>query len=520
MEMQTPMEPLGPLGVGTEMEYAHLIARSRDSRGRLEMRTPPADLAANIFRNYAPEDLARTGVDNMTRRFIEGLHRIYEDCGHPEVANALAWNLRDAQSQFRSGHRIITEAYANAARPTEQRRVPYIDGSKLSLRLVSSEGLTWAYHINLLMDRRRIRDPEQPRKVDWSKFQLLAGRLATSYYNDGAGGFYLGNYHYGQKSATLGVDYDSYTQSKDNNRESKPLVNQRDQPHADEARFMRLHVVSQDALILPKAFHRQLGATMLTAIAIQEGLEYDSEMLPRDPFFRVGKMVADDLTMQRLIRLDNGKSVHPHNIEQSVLERIGQLEDRLDPEMRHVLELWRDAFNRMERVRKAGQGKTGMAAVEAVHTAAIDELPDVVWARKLWHMHNDFEKNPHKYAGTRNYADLLRTARWAGVDGLYDRIDTSTSFGVQDSQLPEHAAYLPSDEEVEAARIGTLLTGRQAQISEFIAAYGGADHTMVGWHYAVAHGKRYNLLDPYARDPELDRLLQEQRVTNAVARYL
>lgn len=519
---QAPREVLYPLGAGTEMEYAHLIARDRDAKGKLRMVTPEQGMAGLILRNCVPDYIKQTGFNQLAKQYGSDGARRYEDCGHPEDARPLEQTIRGAVAQEIGGQETMVDIYAKATEPRQHNRLPYIDGFRLSLRLVGADGLTWGKHLNLLMDRSRIKVSEHSRKIDWDRFTLLAARLATAPYADGAGGFYLGDFHHAQKTATLGCDFKSSTQSNEGDRDTKPLVNTRDKSLADEQKYFRLHVVSHDALINPKAEHRLIGSTMLTALAIQEGVRLDPDMVPNDPFWQVAKIASDDLTMQREILLANGRSVHPLDLEESVIESVGSLEDRLSPELLHALEMWRDTHCRMRLVQAASKNKAGIAALEAVHEAAVEHLPDVVWALKLRHMHRDYTENSARYReNIRTYADLLRSTRWAGVDGLYDRVDSMASLGLQDRLLPEYAPYMPSREEIEAAKTGTSLTPRADQIRRFILAHAEADNTLVGWYYVEdMKRRRFNLLEPFEKNQELEEYLDRMECAKRFAENL
>ena len=522
MAEQAPREVLYPLGAGTEMEYSHLIARDQGAGGKLRMETPQDGVAGIILRQFTPDYIKRTGQNQLSKEYGSDGARRYEDCGHPEDARSLSKTIRGVVAQEKGGQETMVDIYKLATKPRAHGLPPFIDDFRLSLRLVGSDGMTWGKHLNFHMNRARLRIGDGSRKINWDRFKLLAARLATAPYADGAGGFYLGDFHHAQKTATLGCDFDSYTQSRDSQRESKPLVNTRDKTLADEVKYFRLHVVSHDALINPKAEHRLIGSTMLTAMAIQEGIELDAAMVPTDAFWRVAKIAADDLTMQRKIMLKNGKMVHPLDLEESVIESVGALEDRLDPELHHALEMWRDTHQRMRTVRAAGRNKTGIAAIEAVHEAAIEHLDDVVWALKLRHMHADYAKNSAKYReNIRSYADLLQSVRWAGVDGLYDRIDSMQSLGLQDALLPEYADYMPSRQEIEDAKTGAALTERAAQISRFIIEHADVNFTLVGWYYVEdMTRRRFNLLEPFETNQELDEFLHTRARARAFVENL
>lgn len=508
---QGPSDTLNPIGVGTEMEYGTFLASvyDRDAQGRPWLKKPEPATNSYILRNYMPDHLQRTGDFESYRQYTGDGGRWYEDHQHPENARPIVWSLRKAIGQCIAGQKDLVEIFQRATQPGENGSPPRWEAFSLYARLVGVDGYSWGYHENFDMDRRRVAD--EAGRVDWQKFRLVAGRLATSYYSGGAGGWYLDTYHYGQKAATLGVDYSSNTLSHGGNRQSKPVINTRDTPHANSNNHLRHHVVCRDYLLDPEAHFRELGATMLSCMAIERGLLFDESVAPQH-FFEVGRMVSDDLTMQHKVPRATAGKIHPLDIEESVIERVGHLADRytLHPELDLAYALWQNVHHRMRAVSNAGANKASMSeSVEAVHDKAIELLPDVVWAQKIAIIRKDYERNPQKYGSPRNYMDIVRSARWGQLEMLYDRLDYPKAFGLMTRTAERCADFMPTPEEIEAARHGTDLEGREAQRARFIRAHSNDTRAVVRWNEVSIAGNRYTLDEPAAINSQLEEYLQD-----------
>ena len=503
--------------VGLETEFANLLLQEYVEEDGTEyakwedMRDPIVRAAANV---YLPEHLQRAGGFPQSREFTSDGARYSVDHNHFETARPLCTTLRGAVIQFIVGQENAYDAFEKMKQ--EGRIKDFI----LSLRLIDNLGKSWGYHENYMMRRESIHRIGAPER-DWEKFWPLSLRLATSALSGGAGCIFDGKYYYSQKALTLGKDVSSSTTS-DQPLQGKPLLNIRDRPLANGNKYFRMHVVSRDALIDPLAHFRELGITSLVIGAIEAQIPM-RDMRPRGPKFMLAKHIAGDMTMQRTVQLQAGISAHPYEIEEELINAARVLNDRyeLSEELQLSLAMWESVHERGKKVAAAGKGiKDPRDVQEAVHEAACNMLPDVVWAQRLHVLRADYAKNTAAYGGV-SQDELFRTVRAERIDHSFDRIDDPKnprgSIGMKLRLLPQVAGFMPSRHEIDDAKYGLPDTPRERQRAEFIRVFAESENAVVSWD-SVRHGNMYfPLSEPLQEDLRLTEYLRRTEAAEKVA---
>ncbi|MDC4233354.1 proteasome accessory factor PafA2 [Actinomyces sp. B33] len=132
---------------------------------------------------------------------------------------------------------------------------------------------------------------------------------------------------------------------------NRPIINTRDEPHADPSRFRRLHVIGGDGNMFDISTLLRLGTTSLVLWAIEQGigLEWDALALD-DP-------VQETWNYSRHPDLDyraataGGRSYTAAELQQVYLDLVLAAFDRAgiepDPQDRRVLDLWQSVLDRM-----------------------------------------------------------------------------------------------------------------------------------------------------------------------------
>ncbi len=87
----------------------------------------------------------------------------------------------------------------------------------------------------------------------------------------------------------------------------RPIVNTRDEPHADARRFRRLHVIVGDANLSEIATFLKVGTTALVLAMLEDGALPSRELNPADPV-RAMHHTSVDLTLARPIQLADGST--------------------------------------------------------------------------------------------------------------------------------------------------------------------------------------------------------------------
>jgi proteasome accessory factor A len=128
----------------------------------------------------------------------------------------------------------------------------------------------------------------------------------------------------------------------------RPIINTRDEPHADREKYRRLHVIVGDANLSEYTIYLRTGATSIVLSMIEDGAIKRSLSL-RDPV-RAIKEVSHDPTCKREIQLEDGRKLTAVQLQAEYLEMAQQyVGGNADGEARDILEKWAHVLEALER---------------------------------------------------------------------------------------------------------------------------------------------------------------------------
>jgi proteasome accessory factor A len=122
---------------------------------------------------------------------------------------------------------------------------------------------------------------------------------------------------------------------------SRPIINTRDEPHADAERYRRLHVIVGDSNMSETTTLLKVGATDLVLRMLEAGVVMRDLSLENP--IRSIREVSHDMTGRRLIRLANGREASALDIQEEYFERARDFAARRgtdDGTVKRVLDLW------------------------------------------------------------------------------------------------------------------------------------------------------------------------------------
>ena len=249
--------------------------------------------------------------------------RLYVDHAHPEYSSPEVTSPRDALVWDRAGELVMREVVARLAG-----REP---GINLYKNNTDGKGASYGTHENYLVERST---PFERIVAQLTPFfvarQVLcgAGRVGIGQESERAG------YQISSRSdffeATVGLE----TTFK------RPIINTRDEPHADPDRWRRLHVIIGDANQADVAGLVKVGATSLVLRLIEAGaVDRDLEVLHPVEALRV---VSHDPTCRATVRMRDGRDLTAVQILAEYLEMARAFVDREgnDPATDEVLDHW------------------------------------------------------------------------------------------------------------------------------------------------------------------------------------
>ena len=251
--------------------------------------------------------------------------RLYVDHAHPEYSSPEVTNPRDAVLWDRAGMEIMAEAAAEAS---ARGPLPI----QLYKNNTDNKGASYGCHENYLM-RRATAFPDIVR--DLTPFfvtrQIFTGAGRVGLGQDGrAPGFQLS-----QRADFFEVEVGLETTLK------RPIINTRDEPHADPERFRRLHVIVGDANMCEAATYLKLGATALVLAVIEAG-ELGDDLSLADPVREIHQ-VSHDPTLAHRLTLRDGRRLTALEVQRLYwMAAVAHVERTHgeDPLTRDVLDRW------------------------------------------------------------------------------------------------------------------------------------------------------------------------------------
>ena len=269
--------------------------------------------------------------------FLDNGSRLYLDVGaHPEYATAECDTLLDLVAHDRAGERILDSMTSDA----QERLVEDgVDGSIYVFKNnTDSAGNSYGCHENFLLDR----------DADMNRIsEVLVAFLVSRQLVAGAGKLLQREgrtvFNLTQRAEHIWDGFSSAT------TRSRPIINSRDEPHADSARYRRLHVIVGDSTMSDATTLLKVGSAHLVLRMIEAG-----ESFPRMHLANQVKAIRDvsaDPSGQAVIELQGGGSMSALAMQRLFLERAAAFVEREgdpDASIAEVLDLWQRALDAVE----------------------------------------------------------------------------------------------------------------------------------------------------------------------------
>jgi proteasome accessory factor A len=307
--------------------------RSSRIRWDYEAESPLRD--ARGFEYAEERDVPSKEESRLINLILSNGARFYVDHAHPEYSSPETTNPRDCVVWDRAGERILnlSRSRAEAVSPPEQRILIYKNNT-------DSKGNSYGTHENYLMDRR----------VPFARIvQHLMPFLVTRQVFTGAGKVGAENntehcdYQISQRADFLETEVGLETMH------SRPIVNTRDEPHADPEKYRRLHVIVGDANMSEVATYLKVG-TMAIVLGMIEDDVLDRDLSLDNPVLAY-RRVSRDLQCREALRLKDGRLLTALDVQREYLERGRRYyADRPhEPWVDDVLARWASVLDRLGR---------------------------------------------------------------------------------------------------------------------------------------------------------------------------
>jgi len=288
---------------------------------RGQRRLSPDEVARYLFRRVV-------SWGRSSNVFLENGARLYLDVGsHPEYATPECDSLSDLVAHDKAGERVLEELLHSAEDRLDE------EGIRGEVYLfknnTDSAGNSYGCHENYLVGRRgefqRVIDTLIPFFVTRQVF-AGAGKLLPT-----ARGTV---FSLAQRSEHIWEGISSAT------TRSRPIINTRDEPHADAERYRRLHVIAGDSNMSEYVTFAKVGTTAALLQMLEDNVVFRDLSLENP--IRAIREISRDTTCRHKVRLSNGRELSALDVQWEYLERAMRYARTtgFPPEVDRAVQMW------------------------------------------------------------------------------------------------------------------------------------------------------------------------------------
>ncbi len=288
---------------------------------RGQRRLSPDEVARYLFRRVV-------SWGRSSNVFLRNGARLYLDVGsHPEYATPECDSLIDLVAHDKAGERILEGLLVEAERRLREEGIA--GDVHLFKNNTDSAGNSYGCHENYLVGRHgefsRLADVLVPFLVTR---QVICGAGKVLQTPRGA------VYCISQRAEHIWESVSSAT------TRSRPIINTRDEPHADAERFRRLHVIVGDSNMSETTTLLKVGSTDLVLRMIEAGVVM-RDLTLENPI-RAIREVSHDITCKRKVKLANGREATALEIQREYHRKAADFIDRRggDAVAKQIIDLW------------------------------------------------------------------------------------------------------------------------------------------------------------------------------------
>jgi len=297
---------------------------------RGQRRLSPDEVARYLFRRVV-------SWGRSSNVFLANGARLYLDVGsHPEYATPECDSIYDLVVHDKAGERILEQLLVSAEQRLREegiRGVIYLFKNN-----TDSAGNSYGCHENYLTSRHD----------DFSHYaEVLIPFLVSRQIYAGAGKVLQtargAMYCISQRAEHIWEGVSSAT------TRSRPIINTRDEPHADAERYRRLHVIVGDSNMSEYSTFLKVGAASILLRMLEEPNVVLRDMTLENPI-RAIREISHDMTCRRRVRLANGREASALEIQSEYLNRALKYAERreLSPIETQALQMWEHCLTTIE----------------------------------------------------------------------------------------------------------------------------------------------------------------------------
>lgn len=296
-----------------------------------QRRPSPDEVARYLFRKVV-------SWGRSSNVFLGNGARLYLDVGsHPEYATPECDSLHDLVAHDKAGERILEGLVTSAEERFRQ------EGTDAEIYLfrnnTDSAGNSYGCHENYLT----VRDDERSRYNEVLIPFLVSRQIysgAGKILNTARGPLYCVS----QRGEHIWEGVSSAT------TRSRPIINTRDEPHADVEKYRRLHVIVGDTNMGEYPTFLKVGTTSLILRMLEDRQVVLRDFTLDNPI-RAIREISHDMTCRATVRLANGREASAFDLQAEFLaraQRYAQSHD-MSPQEKQTLAMWEHVMDGIER---------------------------------------------------------------------------------------------------------------------------------------------------------------------------
>ncbi len=297
---------------------------------RGQRRLSPDEVARYLFRRVV-------SWGRSSNVFLVNGSRLYLDVGsHPEYATAECDSVGQVVVHDKAGERILEQLLTGAEERLSE------EGIRGTIHLfknnTDSAGNSYGCHENYLTTRAD----------DLNHYaEVLIPFLVSRQIYAGAGKILQtargASYALSQRAEHIWEGVSSAT------TRSRPIINTRDEPHADAEQYRRLHVIVGDSNMSEYTSYLKVGAMAVLLRMVEDPSCVLRDLTLQNPI-RAIREISHDLTLSRPVRLANGREASALEIQSEYLNRALRYADSqgFPPDEMRALEMWEYVMTHLE----------------------------------------------------------------------------------------------------------------------------------------------------------------------------
>jgi len=318
--------------------YASATVKARRARWDFEEESPLRDARGfEMSRQIADPSLLTDEDMGLANVILTNGARLYVDHAHPEYSTPEVTTPLDIVRWDKAGEQVMLDASRRAS------QLPGGAPINLYKNNTDNKGSSYGAHENYLMRRSTpFGDIVRHLTPFFVSRQVVCGAGRVGMGQDGRDH----GYQVSQRADFFEVEVGLETTLK------RPIINTRDEPHADPEKYRRLHVIIGDANLSEVSTYLKVGTTALVLAMIEERfLDQDFTVEGSVATLRA---VSHDPSLKELITLTDGRTLTAVQLQMEYLDLARKyVEDRLgadaDAQTLDVLERWESVLGRLER---------------------------------------------------------------------------------------------------------------------------------------------------------------------------